>query len=296
MDGRRRIGNGDPDLALFGEKVTPESSRTGARVCNAGQPLRERRGERGRAPLEQCGVCAGLHAADVAVGVWRQGWDADSVRRFRRSAGGNAGQAASGICANAPAFRFGRTTITSISGAAMRGREARAHRGHGLCGGGHLSEGSERVGTGGRRWHAGLYGDGALGGSHDGDDTGDVHAERRRWPATISRSARSWRRAAIPASLERAWRSSLLRTMRRTGRTMLTRTERSRWWHRRIRGAHAVDSTFYSTCSLLRTMEIGARACRPMSQYDAGGNTANASFTSKADTKVPMSIRLGRSI
>jgi YVTN family beta-propeller protein len=44
-----------------------------------------------------------------------------------------------------------------------------------------------------------------------------------------------------------------------------------------------VDSTFYSTCSFLRTMEL-ILGLPPMSQYDAAATPLYASFTSKPDT------------
>ncbi|MBC8135995.1 MAG: bifunctional YncE family protein/alkaline phosphatase family protein [Fibrella sp.] len=46
----------------------------------------------------------------------------------------------------------------------------------------------------------------------------------------------------------------------------------------------SVDSTFYSTCSLLRTMEL-ILGLPPMSQYDAAATPLYASFTATPDTK-----------
>jgi YVTN family beta-propeller protein len=47
---------------------------------------------------------------------------------------------------------------------------------------------------------------------------------------------------------------------------------------------NSVDSTFYSTCSLLRTMEL-ILGLPPMSQYDAAATPLYASFTGTANTK-----------
>ena len=99
-------------------------------------------------------------------------------------------------------------------------------------------------------------------------------------PTTTWRSAWSSRRSRR-ASSGRRRRSSSSRTMPRTARTTSMRIASWRWSSRRTRSGR-VDSTMYSTTSMLRTMEL-ILGLKPMSQFDAAATPMYRSFTAKAD-------------
>ena len=107
-------------------------------------------------------------------------------------------------------------------------------------------------------------------------------ADRRPpWsPTTTWRSAASSRASPAPASGP-SWPSSSSRTTPRTAPTTSTPTAPSRWPSAPTsRGS--VDSTLYSTSSMLRTMEL-ILGLDPMTQFDAAARPMWASFTAEPD-------------
>ena len=78
------------------------------------------------------------------------------------------------------------------------------------------------------------------------------------------------------------WPSSSSRTTRRTARTTSTPTGRSRWRSAPTSSGKSVDSTMYSTSSMLRTIEL-CLGLEPMSQFDAAARPMANAFTATPD-------------
>ena len=74
------------------------------------------------------------------------------------------------------------------------------------------------------------------------------------------------------------------RTTPRTAPTTWTRIAPSPWSSARTRSAAIVDSTMYSTSSMLRTMEL-ILGLKPMSQFDAAARPMYHSFQAKPDLR-----------
>ena len=81
--------------------------------------------------------------------------------------------------------------------------------------------------------------------------------------------------------LEARWRSSSSRTTPRTARTTWTRIGRSGFVISPYCKRGFVDSTLYTTASMIRTMEL-ILGLPPMTQYDAGATPMFNCFTNVA--------------
>ena len=127
-----------------------------------------------------------------------------------------------------------------------------------------------------------LHDHGSARGPHGGHDAPAPLRRRPASPQTIWAWAKSWRPART-ANTGKRWRSSSSRTTRRTAPTMSRRIAQRRWSSRPTHGGiSGVDSTFYTTTSLLRSMEL-ILGLPPMSQYDAAATPMYNAFTNKPD-------------
>ncbi len=90
------------------------------------------------------------------------------------------------------------------------------------------------------------------------------------------------RRRSRRASSGRKRRSSSSRTTPRTAPTTSMPTAPSPWRSARTRSTARVDSTMYSTSAMLRTMEL-ILGLKPMSQFDAAARPMYAAFQAKAN-------------
>ena len=122
----------------------------------------------------------------------------------------------------------------------------------------------------------------------------------RRHPAGLAHAAgdggRQRRRARPPrggdlaaAATGRNRRSSSSRTTPRTAPITWTRTARSCSWRARSSSAGIVDSTLYTTSSVLRTIEL-ILGLPPMSQYDAAATPMYNAFADDAGHARPTAL------